>query len=182
MILRQKLIHTFLIFFVTFFVFSCQESTVEEEQTVDLDMERAIELSNEYMNSSNARRGTKIAVTALIYNEGKLFYATNVDNITGYRELNEETITANSEAGSWVFWYAGYGLSTLNDIAFDETAVEAYGTDAFQIGRTGRLWALYISSSVEYEDDTELKYDIVYTPRGHDGDPIRLDPKLRINQ
>jgi hypothetical protein len=180
MILRQKLIHAFLIVFVIFFVFSCQESAVEEEQTLDLDMESATELANEYMGSSNGRQGAKISVTVFKYKKDKMLYATNTDNITGYRELNEETITANTESGQWVFWFAGSGISELNGIEFDETAVEAYGTNAFQIGRKGKLWALYVSSNVEYNDDTELKYDIVYTPRGYDGDPIRLDPKLKV--
>ncbi|MEQ8239582.1 MAG: hypothetical protein RIA69_10240 [Cyclobacteriaceae bacterium] len=174
-----------LFFLLSMVIYSCQDSTMEEkqieEESIDLDMESAIDLSNDYMNSSSARLGAAISVTVFKYKKDKVYYATNTDDVRGYLELNETTITANIEPGQWNFWFAGAGMSRLDGIEFEESISNLYGINPISVAN-GKLWALYIPSDVEYEEGEELKYDILYSIRGLDGDPIRLDPKLKINQ
>jgi hypothetical protein len=175
----------FLFFLLTAVIYSCQDSTMEEnqieEESIDMDMESAIDLSDEFMSSSSARVGVRTAVTVFKYKNDKVYYATNTDDVRGYLELNENTITAIVKPGQWAFWFAGSGMSRLDGIEFQQSIIDLYAIQPFSIAN-GRLWALNVPSEVEYNENEELKYDILYSIRGVDGDPIRLDPKLKINQ
>ena len=152
----------------------CQESDVTPELPEDQDMTAAWTKTNEYLASSRTE-STDVDVTVIKY-EDDLAYKTN--EVTGeYEPIKEETITAKTQPGGYIFWFAGGGVSSLEDIDFDEASEELLGGYLpFEV-IDGYMWALYIPYDFG-EDHAELKYDIVYENLA--GEIIRLDPKLQV--
>ena len=157
-----------------FLLLGCQESEVAPDLLEDQDMTAAWAKTNEYLSSSRTE-ATDVDVTVIKY-ENDLAYKTN--EVTGeYEPINEETITAETQPGGYIFWFAGGGVVSLEDIEFDE-ASEALlqGYLPFEV-IDGFMWALYIPYDFG-EEHAELKYDIVYENQA--GEIIRLDPKLQV--
>lgn len=158
---------------------SCQEGTLADEITpVDVDMIAATTMANNYLNSMRGKTGTEKSITVLQFRDGKLVFGTSSDDIQGYEEVGEESITATVQPGEHVFWYAGGGLSDLDGIDFDESSMLKL-VDAPDEINYDKMWMLTIPEDFDAEDGI-LKYDIVYQIRGSDGPPIRLDPKLKV--
>jgi len=177
---RHNLIPSFLIVVISFFLFnSCQHQEINKNNEPEQDMLKASAMAEDYLKNTNARtRGHEIVVTVLAYSDGKLYYATNKDNIRGYQEVTEETVTAIVEPGAYVFWFAGYGITYLDAIEFDEQS-QSNLDNSSQVS-LGVMWTVSIPE--DNVDAEYLKYDIVYQYRGNQGAPVRLDPKLRVNQ
>lgn len=153
---------------------ACQESDIEPAILEDQDMIAAWAKTNEYLRSSRTE-STDVDVTVITY-EDDLAYKTN--EVTGeYEPINEETITAETHPGGYIFWYAGGGVKSLEDIDFDEASEELLdGYLPFEVV-DGYMWALYIPYDFD-EHANSLKYDIVYENLA--GEVIRLDPKLQV--
>ena len=145
-------------------------------------MINAIELVDNYMNTKvpEGRRNSPVAVTVLQYREGVLYYSTNTDMIKGYNVVNEETITAHVEPGAYIFWVTGSGVDYLDEIEFDVVAEYTLRGRNAEAGEEFKMWLVRIPEDIEANEDGELKYDIVYGCKDNDGNPIRLDPKLKI--
>lgn len=167
------------LFAFLFLNIACQEIPVNEEiDQADEDMITANQLAKGYLNTTGARIGSEISLTVLKFQEGKLLFGTDSDIFSGYEEINEETVTATVERGEYVFWYGGGGLSDLDGIVFDEES-QLQLVDAPEEIFSGKMWVLTIPEDFD-EEDGILKYDIVYDFPGNSGPPIRLDPKLKI--
>ncbi len=169
--------HFLLIFTAYLFFFSCHESASPEVSTDDKDMIAATELANTVVDSDEARKGRARSVTVLKYSRGKLLFATNTDDEGGYQEVTEQTITAFLEAGEQHFWYAGSGITDLVAIELDAASQSSITCSPEEV-ISGQLWRIAIPTTISSE--VELKYDIVYQFRGNAGAPIRLDPKLKV--
>ncbi len=123
--------------------------------------------------------GSDRAITVLRYSKGKLYFATNTDQVRGYREVNEETVTAFVDPGEYIFWYCGGGLSELVEIEFDQPS-QAILVDFPEEIKVNKLWAVTVVPDDDMSGE-QLKYDIIYQIRkNRGGDPIRLDPKIEI--
>lgn len=166
--------------FLLIFTISCEED-IQPQNEEDPYMEEAIQLADDYIESTGqARRSVRIAITVLQYYEGKLYYATNTDNIRGYREVGEQTITAYVEPGEYMFWFTGAGVTELDGIEFDVVATYKLHNAPEEVN-PAKLWLIQVPEDIETNDEDELKYDIIYQYKGNEGnDPIRLDPKLKV--
>jgi hypothetical protein len=172
-ILKQFcLVAAFSIFFI-----ACQEDSINEDID-DEAMITATKLADEYLASSDARIASEKSITVFLYRYGKLYYATNTDNLRGYREVSEETVTALLTPGENMFWFGGPGISDLAGIEFDNDSQSKLENEPEEI-ISNRLWRVKVP---ENSDEAELKYDILYQIRGNSGAPIRLDPKIKITQ
>ncbi len=161
---------------LTFCVLACQESEIQPDSLEDHDMQEAWLMANDFLSSSRTE-STDEDVTVIRY-EQNLAYKTNV--VTGsYEPINEETITAESHPGGFVFWYAGGGVKSLIEIEFDAASEALLGDYLpFEVV-PGEMWALYITSDFDTNHEL-LKYDIIY--ENNDGEIIRLDPKIQVKQ
>lgn len=163
----------------TLFIFSCQENqSASEIDLVDEDMEAATQLVDDYIASSDSRWSPKISITVLKYISGKLYYATSSDGYRGYREVNEETITADVELGENIFWFSGSGVTYLDGIEFDSDSESKLNRNAHELLK-GRLWYITIPENAG-KDGVDLKYDILYKCATSRGKTIRLDPKIKV--
>jgi len=164
--------------FLLLFV-SCQEDAVENEIDLsDEDMIAAIQLADEYLSASKGRANSEKAVTVLKFIKDKLFYATTTDGVTSYTEVTQETITASSVPGGYVFWYSGGGVSDLAGIEFDKES-QLKLVEAPEEIKADKMWVISIPEEFD-EEEGMLKYDIIYNFKGNNGLPIRLDPKIKI--
>jgi len=182
--MRDLTLKHFVLLF-SFLLLACQDN--EPEELGDPEMELAWEMVGEYLSSSRTE-STDVDVTVIKYSSD-LLYKTN--NIFGnYNPISEETITAQSEPGGYVFWLSGLGVKELLAIEMDKDSQEALGeNEPFEVV-PGELWALWIPSDLyddddddddddeEEEEEIHLKYDIVY--KTNSGEVIRLDPKLQV--
>lgn len=159
----------------TFILLACQDTDHETVTLVDQDMVEALALAEEFLGSSR-NEGTDSDVTVIKY-KSDLLYKTNTI-AGGYSPIDEETITAESMPGGYVFWHAGGGVRELLGIEMDEASQEVLGDEniPFEV-IPGRYWALWIPSDIDM-DIKMLKYDIVYVTKA--GDAVRLDPKIQI--
>ena len=178
--LTTRLLFATLIVFISI---SCQKDSVNEEiDLIDEDMLTATQLADEYLYSTTGRTNHEKAITVLKFYDGKLLYATNTDDYNGYFEVTEETVTATISEDEYVFWFSGGGVTDLEGIEFDDESQAQLSDDPEEINMD-RMWMITGYEEIESEDDedvTYLKYDIVYDYFGNEGDPIRLDPKLKV--
>ena len=159
---------------------SCQEDQLAEDQ-VDQDMDLAVSMADEYLNSKKGRSGnSEKSITVLKWKDGVLLYDTNTDEINGYRVVKETTITAYAEPGEFIFWYSGGGVSDLEEIDFDEMS-EQYLRDMPEEINADHMWVTQVPEDID-EDVEYLKYDVVYRykEKGMESEIIRLDPKIRV--
>lgn len=177
--LHQHLKNAIVVLTITSLIFACSESPSDELAVQDEDMTTAIALADDYLNESNARFGSFKSVTVLNYVDGKLYFATNSDDINGYQEINEETITAQVKPGEFIFWFAGKGMKEIVGIEFDAVSESSLISQPFPFSKS-KIWVTSIDENVSV--GTALKYDILYKIRGGDGSTIILDPKIRISQ
>ncbi len=157
---------------------ACQEDTFNENvDSIDEDMINATSLANEYLKSEKGRfEDSDKAITVLKYKNGKLMFDTNTDDHKGYQEVEETSVTANVEPGNYIFWFAGGGLSEVDDIDFDGEAEEILGDLPVDF-IPQKMWIIRVPT--ELDSPQMLKYDIVYVPR-ESGIQIRLDPKIAV--
>ncbi len=170
------------------FTFSCQEEGIIEDIDADKSYAEAAEdLVNGFFDDmaadgteasrlEAARGRSNMAITILRYKDGKLMYASNSDNIGGYNEVNEETVTAYIQPGGYVFWYAAGGLDFLDGIEFDAASQSQLREDPRNY-ISKRFWLIRIPDDIS--EGELLKYDILYKLRGRSG-IIRLDPKIQV--
>ncbi|MFY0686196.1 MAG: hypothetical protein JXQ90_03475 [Cyclobacteriaceae bacterium] len=163
------------------FALSCQDAIQSEIEVEDKDMIEATNLADDYLAQSNARSGYRMAVTVLRYIDDKLMFATNTDDLRGYHEVNEETITAYVKPGEYIFWFAGGGVSDLEGIEFDNVSRTLLYEGPSETN-PDRMWLIHIPEEGIGNEDGILKYDIIYEYKGNDGEYIRLDPKLKVTQ
>ncbi|SNS93207.1 hypothetical protein SAMN05421640_1675 [Ekhidna lutea] len=164
--------------YAAFILIACQDDAIVEEELIetDFDMIIAIELADEYLSSTAGRDNSERSITVLKYHKDKLYFATNTDDVKGYQELTETSITAIVDPGEFVFWYAGGGVSDLDGIEFDPTSQDDLDEYPEEIN-ADRMWKL----QVPMDGDLPMyKYDILYQHKDNDGTPIRLDPKIRV--
>ena len=168
------------ILFLVVFI-SCKEDEAAAE-TIDQDMEMAIDLANQFLNSESGRGSAEKAITVLKFKDGKLLFDTNTDTTTGYQEVVETTITATACPGEYIFWFSGGGVSDLEEIDFDQAAEDFLGDIPNEIN-ADLMWVVQVPEEVD-TTVTHLKYDIVYQYKDRDekSDYIRLDPKIRVTQ
>lgn len=165
-----RLKHITIIF--SFILLACQDTDLETENPVDTEMEEAWAIANEFLSTSR-NGGTDADVTVIKY-KSDLEYKTNTI-AGGYQPINEETITAESMPGGYVFWHAGGGVKELLAIEMDSTSQIALGqNEPFEVV-PGHYWALWIPIDIDVET---LKYDIVYMTK--ENEIIRLDPKIQV--
>ena len=180
--MRDLIAKTLSILFIFVFI-SCQENELQEVvvSDVDQDMIDALKTADDYLSSANARstNNSSAEVTVIRYQDG-LTYRTDSES-DSYETLFEQTITAQTESGNYVFWHAGIGLGELIGIEFDEDSEEFLGEDNLPFEVTsGKTWAVFIPDPNDGDDDEQiLKYDILYKTAS--GQVIRFDPKLKIN-
>jgi hypothetical protein len=167
-----------LAFLFVFILIACQEDRlIDDTDLIDEDMINATSLANEYLKSETGRfEDSDKAITILKYKDGKLMFDTNTDDHKGYQEVEETSVTANVEPGDYIFWFAGVGLSEVDDIDFDEAAEEILGDLPFDF-IPQKMWIIRVPT--ELDSPQLLKYDIVYVPR-ESGIQIRLDPKIAV--
>jgi hypothetical protein len=189
---NSKSVHTkglsfvFLILFSTVFL-SCSEDPSKDLQIEDRDKDMILaeKMADEFLNSlgQGARSSYKDKNVTVLKFKDDLTFNTNTQTGTGYTEIFEETITAETVPGSYIFWQSGGGVNELVGIEFDEDSqfrLREYPGEA----KEGKMWYVFIPDNIEFEDDEEyiiLKYDILYIPKKGDGQLIRLDPKIKIN-
>lgn len=162
---------------VLFLFLSCSDDSSNINiDSIDSDMIAATLLADEVVHSMSGRSYTARSVTVLRYKDGKLTFSTNSDEIKGYSEVLEESITATVEAGDYIFWYCGAGLSELAGIEFDASSMRRLVDGPIEL-KESKMWMLKVPEDVK-EEDGLLKYDIVYSFKG--GDLIVLDPKIKI--
>lgn len=177
--MRANIRRIFLLVTICFSIFwGCQNSS-ESELQVDDDMAIAIRLINEFVAIQESKRASTPVVTVLQYREGKLLFATQDDGFRAYREVTEETVTAILKQGDQVFWFAGSGILEIVDIEFDKTSHAAIGSKSQGVFNN-RLWTIRIPRNLD--ENTVLKYDIVYRHGDNPNDIVRLDPKLKVGQ
>ncbi len=186
MINYQPLTRQLLLFASVIFIsISCHDNTLEEDlELVDRDMIAATKLVEEYLSVTKGRGNAEASITVLKYQNGKLLFLSNTDDNFGYTELNEESVTATVESGDYVFWFSGGGVSDLDGIEFDEESQRKLMDSPSEVF-SNKLWVIEIEEEESDDDDDEdddrfLKYDIIYQFKGNNGPPIRLDPKIKI--
>lgn len=157
-----------------FLLLACQDTELESTPDVDQDMVEALSLANDFLSTSR-NEGTDSDVTVLKY-KSDLVYKTNTVK-GGYDAISEQTITAVSQRGGYVFWHAGGGVRKLLGIEMDEDSQKELGdSEPFEVIKD-HYWALWIPTGID--DDVEtLKYDIIYETKS--GEIVRLDPKIQI--
>ena len=156
---------------------ACQEDSVIESNELDEDMLAASELAEDYLKSEKGRfEDSDKSITVLKYSGGKLMFDTNTDDYKGYQEVEETSVTAIVEPGDYIFWFAGFGLSEVDDIDFDEPSEEILGDLPVDF-IPQKMWVIRIPPGTT---DKTLKYDIVYTTSYNKDLPIRLDPKITV--
>ncbi|WP_370088987.1 hypothetical protein [Ekhidna sp.] len=167
-----------LAFIFVFVLIACQEDQFKEEiDPLDEDMASATLLAEEYLKTETGRfEDSDKAITVLKYKNGKLLFDTNTDDFKGYQEVEETSITAHVEPGDYIFWFAGGGLSEVDEIDFDEEAEEVLGDLPVDFVPQ-KMWIIRVPSNLD--SPQMLKYDIVYVPR-ETGIQIRLDPKITV--
>jgi hypothetical protein len=153
------------------------------DDTDDPYMAKAEDFVDDYMTTQPSARGGKhrTSVTVLQYQDGELYYATNTDDIKGYHPVEEQTITAYVEPGEYMFWVTGKDVTYLDGIEFDVVAQNQMGPNHPADIANSKVWLVQIPEDIETTEDGHLKYDIIYEYKGNEGNPIRLDPKLKIN-
>ena len=157
---------------------ACQDNDLEPEEVGDPEMELAWDIANEFLSTSRIE-SNDTDVTVIKYKTEALSFKTNTIK-GGYDLIQETTVTAETEPGSYVFWHAGGGVKELLGIEMDEDSQEALGDNyPFEIV-PGHYWALWIPDAIgeDEDDDVFLKYDILY--KTNSGEIIRLDPKLQV--
>ncbi len=171
---------------LTFFLviaFACQDEPTETPvEDIDQDMVLATLLADDYLGSLGGRaESAKKAITVFKYEDGVMVYNTNTDDINGYQRVYETTVTAFIEPGEYVFFFAGAGVSDLEDIDFDDTSENYLETLPEEVN-ADQMWV--IQAPIDAVPGTELKYDIVYQyqEQGVESDIIRLDPKIVYDQ
>ena len=179
--MRDSIAKTLSVFFMFVFI-SCQENELQEVliSDVDQDMLEALKTAENYLSSTSARNSNSSAEVTVLRNQNGLKYRTNSES-DSYETLFEQTVTAQTEAGNYVFWHAGLGLGELVGIEFDENSESYLGSNLpFEV-TPGKTWAVFVPFPSDDDDDDEriLKYDILYKTAS--GQVIRFDPKLKIN-
>lgn len=170
--------------FVAIFIFflvliACQEEVmIEEIVQPDEDIATATALANEFLRDAGARSDAKKSIVVLKYKKGKLLYATTRDNYKSYQELEEHSVTALAGPGDYVFWYSGGGITDLEGVEFDSQSQVFLDNLPDEIN-ADKMWVIQVPSSYDTSHEF-LKYDIVYDYKGNKGAPVRLDPKLQI--
>ncbi|WP_424963059.1 hypothetical protein [Ekhidna sp.] len=155
---------------------ACQEDSIVESDELDQDMIAASELADEYLKSEKGRfEDSDKSITVLKYTDGKLMFDTNTDDFKGYQEVEETSVTAVVEPGDYIFWFAGIGLSEVDEIDFDEPSQEILGDLPVDF-IPQKMWIIRIPPNTT---QNSLKYDIVYVPEGSNTS-IRLDPKIKV--
>lgn len=166
-------------FFLLFISMACQEDSILETEIeeTDLDMQAAILMADQYLNSVRGKSDkSEKSITVLKYYKDKLYFATNTDDIKGYQELTETSVTAIVEPGEFIFWYSGGGVTDLDGIEFDPTSQDDLDEFPEEIN-ADKMWKIQVPAD---GDLSMYKYDILYDYKGNSGAPIRLDPKIRI--
>ncbi|MEQ9468731.1 MAG: hypothetical protein RLN88_15080 [Ekhidna sp.] len=163
---------------IIFILIACREDSMESpDDGIDHDMIAATDLAEEYLQSKGGRFGkSDKAITVLKYKDGALLFDTNTDDHEGYQVVEETSITANVDPGDYIFWFAGGGLSEVDEIDFDGEAQEILGTLPVDFVPQ-KMWIIRVPSDLD--QPSMLKYDIVYVPR-ETGIQIRLDPKISV--
>ena len=176
--MRNLITKASIILFI-FVLAACQDNNIEEIQVeeIDQDMINALNIADEYLSARGARTQNSDKAVTVIKFQADLIYKTNTVN-GSYQPINEETVTAMTQSGDYVFWHPAGQVEELIDIDFDEESEEILGDHLpFQLSN-GKAWALYVPT-LDNDSDVYLKYDIVYKLKS--GEVVRLDPKLKIN-
>ena len=87
--------------------------------------------------------------------------------------------TAYVQPGEYIFWVIGSGVTYLDGIEFDVVAEYELRGNAEE-GEQYKMWLVRVPEDVEPNEAGELKYDIIYGCKDNDGNPIRLDPKIKV--
>ncbi len=175
---------------LVFFTLACQEEDIPNE--IDEDMAIATASVDDYLQQMVGYNDTgstsrvlkdsiddiNHSITVLKFNRGKLVYNTNTDDLSGYNEVGEMTVTAYVNPGEYIFWFAGDGIYLLDDIDFDYRAVKFLG-DLPEYLLKYKMWVVKVPNDYDPNHDV-LKYDIVYETRENAGVKVRLDPKIQI--
>lgn len=167
-----------------FIVFACREEAfIEEADLVDEDLLAATQLADDYLLKERGRTSDERSITVFRYKDDEVYFNTNTDSILEYQILTEESVTANVSYGEYIFWYSGGGMSDLDGIEFDSVSEEFLEEFPEEINYD-KMWVIKMPEKDEVEADGEvvLKYDILYQYRGYEGEPIRLDPKIRVDE
>lgn len=179
--MRSLLFKQLSLVIILLFVACQDESLTIETDDVDEDMIAATSFADDYLTSQGARAAsTERSITVLRFRDGKLVYDTNRDDVIGYQIVEETTITAYAEPGEYVFWFAGGGVSDLEEIDFDP-AVDSLFSDYLNEINADLMWVVQVPHDIDPSVD-EIKYDIVYQCRVKEGysEYIRLDPKIKL--
>lgn len=169
--------HWLFLVLLAFVVISCQEDVFKTPDSIDEDMITATSLAEEYLTNTRGRfEDSERSITVLKYQDGKLLFSTNTDDVRGYQEVVETSITAIVEPGEFIFWFSGGGLKEVEAIEFDGASQEIL-EDLPNDFVPEKMWVVQVPDSVQ-AGEVSLKYDIVYEPRG--GIQVRLDPKIQI--
>ncbi|WP_421763543.1 hypothetical protein [Ekhidna sp.] len=159
---------------------ACQEDALLETniEETDHDMLAAMSMADEYLNSVRGKsEKSEKSITVLKYHKGKLYFDTNTDDVKGYQELTETSVTATVEPGEFIFWYSGGGVTDLDGIEFDPISQNDLDEFPEEI-KADKMWKIQVPAD---GDLSMYKYDILYYYKGNSGSRIRLDPKIRIN-
>ena len=170
-----RLKHFVLLF--SFLLLACQDNELASEEVGDPEMELAWNIANEFLSNSRTE-SNDTDVTVIKFSDELAFKTNTIQG--GYDLIQETTVTAETEPGSYVFWHAGGGVKELLGIEMDEDSQEALGDNyPFEVV-PGHYWALWVPDALgdDDEDDIFLKYDILC--KTNSGEVIRLDPKLQV--
>lgn len=179
---------------------SCQDSTdaeviTAEDQNDQAIMDKALKEATEYVNEleenvpeESRTEWKRPDIACVVYkfqkgngqNANKLLYKTWDSDRKGYYEVTEEEVTAIVNPNTIIFHFRGASLRALNEIEFDEASMNIIGSGNNFEYIPNYLWITYIPASVS--TDAELKYDIVYDVRNDGAGPIRLDPKVKVEE
>ena len=168
---------------------SCQENSVDELSQLNPEQLAAEKLVEKYFASEEVRAGfnargedinewsSRYTLTMFRLDDDEIEYSTNSDDVDGWEEVEEYTVTGYVEPGDLLFWYASKGMALMrtNGIDFDAEALKVL-REAPKEFEKDRFWVVRVPLDA---DSNELKYDIVY--RSEDSDEsVRLDPKIRV--
>ncbi|GAB4233619.1 MAG: hypothetical protein Tsb0034_06920 [Ekhidna sp.] len=172
-----------LVVFFSVIVFACQEEEMTAEIPFDEDMELALELADDYLTKKGGRASkSEKSITVLKFKDGVLLYDTNRDTVKHYQEVTEMTVTAHAKPGEYVFWFAGGGVSDLQEIDFDDVSDEILKELLEEIN-ADHMWVVQVPEDLDHSIEY-FKYDIVYQYKAKNTKSpyIRLDPKIRVVQ
>ncbi len=176
----RNLIAKVLLLVFIFILAACQDQAMEEiiQNDIDQDMINARNNVEEYLSTLKGRTTINSTEVTVLRNQNGLIYRTESSSST-YLTLYEQTITAVTTPGTYIFWQAGIGLGELVGIDFDEESEEYLGNNLpFEV-TPGETWGVFIPDNYDEEDDEiMLKYDILYQTVS--GQIIRFDPKIQI--